>query len=396
MPSASDKMTAARCRLMTQEPWYGHMAMSIEWRESEMSWIDNEDQRTMGFRFVSDGTIQAFFNPDWVDTMSLERLFGAIEHSINHLVRLHTIRRSHRIEKAWDIATDMSVNGKREAPYIGYKPDNGGSIILPFDDMIFIPKDWPAGESAETYYEKLLEMCPEPEDEAAGGQFDQFDGSAVDDHMIWSQSEISEDEARQIVHDMVQEAAEKSRGNVPGHLEQVLEDLAKPIVRWRETLRQYLGTHVGNRRKTYSRANHRIRKFGFKGVSHHAASTVNVIVDTSGSIGKDELEQFFAEIEAISYRAKVFVLQWDAEFQGYDRYRRGDWKKITVKGRGGTDMAAPVDWLEENGGAGDVVVMLTDGYCNWPHQRNYPCLFVITTDTSGPDWGTEIRLKADH
>ena len=110
-------------------------------------------------------------------------------------------------------------------------------------------------------------------------------------------------------------------------------------------------------------------------------------------------EKFFAEIEMVTSRAKVHVLQWDHAFQGYSRYRRGDWKKIEVRGRGGTDMAAPVDWLEERRAVGDACIMLTDGICNWPSERKFPFIVVIAGDNKGygykdPPWGKVVRIEA--
>jgi predicted metal-dependent peptidase len=141
----------------------------------------------------------------------------------------------------------------------------------------------------------------------------------MDSHATWSQTDISEDEARQLVKDITDQATAKCQGNSPGHLTQVLKDLAKAVVHWRELLRQYIGNHVGNRRLTYSRRNRRQDTFGLPGISHHAAGRVCVIVDSSGSISDVELAQFFSEIEMISSRAKVHVLQWDYSFQGYGK-----------------------------------------------------------------------------
>ncbi len=137
------------------------------------------------------------------------------------------------------------------------------------------------------------------------------------------------------------------------------------------------------------------------GISHHAAATCTVIVDTSGSVGSKELEQFFGEIDSISSRAKVHVLQWDHAFQGYADYRRGDWKKFKVNGRGGTDMAQPVKWLMENGMISDVTVMLTDGYCNYvgAEEVQFPFITVITTPegtTDGPKYGHCVRMKVNE
>ena len=216
----------------------------------------------------------------------------------------------------------------------------------------------------------------------------------IGDHSIWKNSELSPDVIRQIIHDSTIQAIERSQGKVPGHLSELLKQLSQPVVSWRQVLRQYFGRHLGDRRKTYSRRDRRKDSFGLPGISRHAAARVSCIIDTSGSIGHEELEQFFAEIEAISYRARICILQWDHDFQGFtDRYRRGYWKKIEIKGRGGTDMVAPVEWLEKQGLVGDVCVMLTDGECSYANKKSFPMVTCITTQNgSEPDWGKVIRM----
>lgn len=411
----------ARCRLMTKEPFYGHMCMRIEWKESNR-------YDTLGIAVLGTGSIIGYFNPKWVLTVDIERLFGYIEHTINHLIRLHALRSNSRNKQAWNIACDMAVNGHKNSPFIGYKKVVDVTktvIILPDDDMIFTPDRWDAGKSAEYYYQKLLDENGngnndndndwEDDDpnshggigveggEGESGEGEDNDserysyggtsGSSVDSHDSWSESTAGYETARRAVNDAAVDSAQKSRGNVPGNLTEVLAELNKPIVVWSDILKRFLGKHVGGSRKTHSRANRRYNAFGVKGVSHRAAATVNIIVDTSGSISNEELKQFFGEIENISYRAKVHILQWDAAFVSYDSYRKGDWKKFKIGGRGGTDMAAPVDWLDENSPIANLTIMLTDGYCNWPDKRDYPMVFVITSDkVEKPDWGNSIFM----
>jgi predicted metal-dependent peptidase len=441
----SDKLMRARCRLMTREPWYGHIAMSMCWVPSQMPWLP-EYRRTMGVRIVNGGEIQCLYYPKFVESLTVKELFAVIQHEIEHIVRVHCVRVGGREPEAWNIAADMCVNGTKAHPRIGYHESTSNEIIVPLKgNIIWIPEDWPHDGTSEQFYDmlekrqkqqgKVCPNCRRPQkgggaggkgkgkqqgqeqgkgqgdgDQSQGdsgacpscGQSDDgsysyggVSGKAVDDHSVWNQSDVSQDEARQIVKDLVDQATSKCQGHAPGHLEDAIKDLAKPIVRWRELLRHYLGKHVGNRRKTFSRRDRRHDRFGMPGVSHHAAATCTVIADTSGSIGKRELEQFFGEIDSIASRAKVHVLQWDHAFQGYTDYRRGDWRKFKIHGRGGTDMAAPVQWLIDNKLIGDVTVMLTDGYCNWHKPCEFPMITVITTPegtTDGPGWGHEVRM----
>lgn len=216
-----------------------------------------------------------------------------------------------------------------------------------------------------------------------------------DDHSMWN-SPLSQEEARQIVEEIVKDAVAKARGNVPGHLAEAIEALGKPHVPWYHLLRRYLGRSVRGCRETWSRVKRRRDEFGVKGDSRHAVGKAVVIIDTSGSISDEDLKQFWGEIESMMSRVTVSVLQWDHQFQGWwPKYRKGDWKKIKVCGRGGTDMVAPIDWLIEQGQvpARGPVIMLTDGMCTYHEPCTFPFICVVTTkEGSVPNWGEVVRL----
>lgn len=461
---ASDKLMAARCRLMMKEPFYGHLAMGMTWHANDFAFEPVEEARTMGVRIVNGGEIQCIYYPPFVEKLSLEEIYAVVQHELEHILRCHCIRVGDRDPRAWNIAADMTVNGTRSNPRIGYKDGTGDSgVIIPMkNEIVWIPEDWEKDGASEEYYAKLMKnqqnVCPKcgkvkggggggkqkgkqqgqgqqpgqgnqpgqgqgkgnqpgqgqgqgqgsgqgqgnqpgqgggcGECDACGGEggdegeyrYDGVHGKPIDNHSVWQQTDVAEDEARQLIHDLVQQTIEKSQGHVPGHMQEILKHLGKPVVRWRELLRQYLGRHVGNKRKTFSRANRRYTAFGLPGVSHRAAATVNVIVDTSGSVSTNELQQFFAEIETIAYRSKIFVLLWDHAYQGFSSYRKGDWKKFKINGRGGTDMAAPVKWLMDEKRIADVQVMFTDGECNYAPKQNFPMITVISR---GKGYGQE-------
>ncbi len=393
--NVSDKLMKARCRLMTKEPWYGHVAMSMVWIPSEMS-QQPETQRTMGVRIVNGGEVQCVYYPPFVDNLTIEELYAVVQHEIEHIVRMHCIRVADRQPLVWNVAADMCVNGSKNNPRIGYHDHASNQVIVPLKDkIVWIPHDWPKDETTEYYYERLKNEAAEN-----GIDIDKLDnyGQLLDDHNIWRETDVSEDEARQIIKDIIDQAAEKTQGQVPNHLSSALAKLNKPIVKWRQLLQHYFGKHIGNKRLTYARRNRRRDHFGIPGISKHAAANVNVIVDTSGSISQSELEQFFTEIDSISSRAMTNILQWDSEFQGFKKYRRGDWRRFKINGRGGTDMAAPLLWLEKNRLIADVQVMLTDGFCNYleAEQVKYPVITVITqsqaTGSAVPDYGHIVKM----
>jgi len=342
------------------------------------------------------GRIECLWYPPFVGSRTIPQLYAAIQHEIEHLVRMHLARYSKKYNALlWNLAIDMCVNGLESNPRIGCL-DN--KLVMPISPeegkLIFIPATWKSDESAEYYY-SLIEKDPKFEWARKLAKKQSFYDGMVDDHSLWKKSDMSEDELRQLVKDITVQAIDRSQGRIPGHLAGLLERLNTPIISWRHMLRQYFGHHLGNRRKTYSRRDRRQDIFGLPGISHHAAAKVSVIVDTSGSISTEDLEQFFAEIEAIAYRASVCILQWDSKFQSFTaRYRRGKWKNIKIKGKGGTDMASPVNWLEKNGLVGDVCIMLTDGECNYAEKKPFPMITCVTTSRgSAPSWGKVIRME---
>lgn len=358
------------------------------------------------------GQIQGYWYPGFVESHSIEQLCAAVQHEIEHVLRLHCTRNTKHCTSVALIAADMCVNGTKASPRIGYK--DAQRLILPMTEdeglMVWVPDGWPDKETYEYYYERLVQSIP-PCPKCGGYRADDpHDGSQpcscpggglgrpFDDHSLWRKSDMNPEEVRQLVKEIARQAASRSQGLLPDHIPEILVRLADPIISWRQILRQYLGHHLGNRRVTYARRNRRRDEFGLPGISHHAAAECSVVIDTSGSIGPSDLEQFFAEIESVAYRTKVCVLQWDAAFQGFwPRYRRNDWKKIKIKGRGGTDMASPVEWLEKNRLIGQVCIMLTDGYANYTSKKPFPMITCITThDGSKPDWGTVIRMNKQN
>ena len=410
-----DKLMMARARLMVRAPFYGHLAMMIDWVKSNMEWAP-EWGRTMGVRVKSNRRIELIWNPDFVASQTMHELFGAIQHELEHIVHLHMVRRGGRDAHDWNIAADMTVNGTKTSPIIGYDEDSGVHTLPIGGNIIFRPGDNDWGNlTTEQLYKRVNEsidksrVCPTCNGTGKAGKDSQpcptCGGSGTltkwgrifDDHSSWNQTDVSADEARQIVKEIVREVIDKGHGNVPGHLIDAIDALVKAQVRWQDELKAFVGKYAHGRRSTWNRVNRRHDAFGIKGYSGHAVADGAIIMDTSGSIGKHEMAQFWGEIESMMSRLTFCVLQWDSGFQDFwPRYRRYDWKKIKIKGGGGTDMAAPIDWLIKNGKIPrkGPVVMMTDGHANFHEPCSFPYIALITEPTgSEPKWGRVIHLK---
>ncbi len=123
---------------------------------------------------------------------------------------------------------------------------------------------------------------------------------------------------------------------------------------------------------------------------------VVIAVDTSGSIGSKELEQFAGEINAIASAtqpASIRVIYCDAAVQGVDEFGPSEPIKLPPKCGGGTDFVPRFNWVEENGIEPRCLIYLTDLCCNsFPPAPDYPVLWVTDSRKTVP-FGETLRMR---
>jgi len=111
-------------------------------------------------------------------------------------------------------------------------------------------------------------------------------------------------------------------------------------------------------------------------------------IDTSGSIGEAELNQFAAEIRAVKEEGKpsaIHVVYFDSEVCHYDRFGRDDELQFAPHGGGGTAFSPVFEYLTEHDIEPVACVFLTDLCCNdFGDQPDYPVLWVSTHEGTAP------------
>jgi predicted metal-dependent peptidase len=428
MSSVSERLMKARCRLITVEPWYGTMASLMKWKR------DDVNTKTMGVRMISGGEVEAIYNQPFCETLSTEAMMAIVKHEIEHVVRMHIVRSgTDRTPITWNVAADAVVNGKERHPRVDdlpkgvvYMPDDVKEEITTEEMYDYLAKnqikinvgcpncggggggknqrdgdgdgdgDGQSGDGGGNSGGDGCPMCSGKDQQNSGKGNKQIKGNWTDDHGVWKSSTVSKDEARQVVKDMTDQATAKNCGNAPGHLQDAIKQLDKPIHNWKHEFRQIMGHKAGGKRKTFARRSRRHNHFGIPGHSSHASIPLLVWVDTSGSMSRKDLEMVFTEIEAMSQRFKVRVGQFDHGIQDEPRkYHRGDWKKIKILGRGGTCFHAPIEHMIENKNAGAVNIILTDGYAPFPAEPPFFVLWAIVNKDVEPPWGRTVRITKD-
>ena len=426
----SDPIKDATCWLLLKKPWYGTFVSMIRWRE-------NDQCPSMGVCIRRDGTVAGVWNAEFVKRLTRKELATVLMHEADHVIRLHTVRRLDRWPELWNVAADMVINGPKDNPHLviegechlpTFPPTEPGGkpiscVYNKFDpawttEEVFnaLKKEskicstcgavvWSPDGAGEKQGSKSQGQQKGGKKKGKGGQLNP-DGTCptcgskpsphgviVDDHGVWKEGTTPE-EARRVVASMVDQA-NKMAGTVPGHLAEAIKRLEEVKFNPASALREYLGKKAGGRRLCNSRPNRRTTIFGVSGHTSRALCDVTIIVDVSGSIGKQELAEFFGIIERFASRfRKMTLVQFDVGITSVKKYRRGDWHRIKAEGRGGTDLCLAMKQAEERGLVSDVNLVLTDGYLTWPDPKPYPILWALCSTTNvQPKWGKVINWK---
>jgi predicted metal-dependent peptidase len=194
----------------------------------------------------------------------------------------------------------------------------------------------------------------------------------------------------------------KTIGNVPGEIEETIKWLKKRRVKFRiigdnsifglfrEVERTYLAYNPLNRNKN---------GLVFPSYRPLGGFIVSVIVDTSGSMGSEELSYSLDLINGLIKQAETYLVEIDTTIQQVRKVGQVK-EEFTFKGRGGTSFA-DLERLNKLLPAREVkvCVLLTDGYVDeFPKQNPLPNAKWIGITTSripknSPSWITWFKVE---
>jgi predicted metal-dependent peptidase len=392
-----DIITKARGRLLVRAPFFGSIALGLEW-------VDKPAIRTM----ATDGRA-IWFHAAWCEALGVEKTMGVVAHEVLHVVNKHHLRRRDRDLRLWNVACDLVVNRILLV-------DN---YLLP-DTLLFDGDGRFAGLPAEVIYERLLEerqrpdkqkneepVCSAPDQGSAQAQ-DIGHGSPDQDGQKEGQGrkpaenwgEVRDltaedggkltDSARRRAEDDLDmrirqaAAAAKRAGRFGGALHEVVE-AALERVDWRDRLRTLFDGTMRSE-ASWTRPNRRFLPHGLylPGWRRAGAGRVAFVLDTSGSISARELSIYAANLLGIIEETgpeQVALIQCDTEVKQVAYLGPGESAgRIEVAGRGGTLFQPAFDWIAESGFAPNVVVYATDlGSADRPADPECPVIWLTPT-----------------
>ncbi len=158
---------------------------------------------------------------------------------------------------------------------------------------------------------------------------------------------------------------QKTTGQVPAGLKRTIDDLFSSKVRWNELLKETIHNGLGKTVvSTWTRPSRKMPGL-MPGIKRFTYPTVYCLVDTSASIGEEELGQFITEVYTIAKNTQVVVIPWDVntytEVKASNARQMVDKLKDMIKGGGGTVIAPALQKVLDLMKPTDIVVVLTDG-----------------------------------
>jgi len=365
----SKKIIRAKVQLQNENPFFAYLIMNLKLHEKD-------DISTIGV----DNFGNCYYNPKFIDTLTEEELKGVFAHEVLHLVLEHLSRGEKLNPQLFNISADLCVNDLLKEN--GFSLARGG-LISDYDHSFTFRKS--NGEeieitdinkkTAEQIYAELYDELDKDKDATNG-----IDSQRNDEHIFSDKDEngkaFTEEEIKEFQNKWKQAVSEASayarqKGNLSGGLTLLIDGLLNQKVNWKSLLYKYLTKTIPH---DYSYARPSKRSFStgvFMPIMKRENIEIVVSLDTSASIGKEELKEFLTEITGIAKSFNNLTMKLiicDYEIHEVYHIGNGDSEAIEnliIKGGGGTSHKPVYDYVKNELPNTRLLVNFTDGYTNF-------------------------------
>jgi hypothetical protein len=234
---------------------------------------------------------------------------------------------------------------------------------------------------------------------SGGGEY-QFDKHGFGDKLTMEQAK--EMDAR--VDRAIREGALLA-GRLGVDLPRQITELLEPVVDWKAELSEFVSAACkGKDEYTWRKFNRRqlANDMYLPSVENETIGEVIVAIDTSGSIGQEQINAFASELVSICEAVQpdaVRVLWWDTKVHGQqlftDNYQNIG-AMLKPQGGGGTRVSCVAEYLNKNKYKAECVLVFTDGYLEssvtW--DISAPTLWLVTENKNWvPPVGKVVHVK---
>lgn len=384
-----ESLAKASKDLCLKAPFYGLFLMSLNKIWNPHLKTNGQGTAGVGMKGIN---IELHIEPEfWFNLPAIHKL-GIINHELLHIAMFHlTDYENYHDKKILNYAMDIEINQMIDRSWL---PENG-CFLEKFPEL-----EMKKHMGTRYYYEKLMEAKDSGnavfqniiESLCNGGLNGEStitlpNGEVIDlvEH-DWSDIAKLDETTRKLVasqlgHVLINVADQvtKSRGVIPGEIKEILAKITHiepPKFDWKGYIRRF----VGNSTRTYLRSSRRkynIRLPDNPGNLIKQEKHMFVVIDTSASVVKDELREFFNELHHI-YRTgcEVTICQCDTQINDIRKFNPKE--DIEIHGRGGTDFQPPIDYYNENSHKYSCLIYFTDGECPAPENPPRNLLWVLS------------------
>lgn len=417
------KLVRARVQLLLNQPFFGSLCLRLKLLPGAVP--------TM----ATDGR-QILYDPGFVDALRPAELEAVLAHEVLHCALGHHCRRGQRDTQLWNQAADLAIN-----PILirnGFTLPAGALVDPAFNNL-----------SAEEIYVRLLQKTSNdpkmpaiqqpqrsgPGSAANGGQQEMQNtssgapnetaekegkdpeqtqkratsprpggfGEVLDATDDWgnpvSQAEKSHQQQEWSIAAEQAMRSAKACGHRAANLERPVNESRQSKQDWRTILRDFIAARIPSG-YLWSPPNRRYIASGLylPSVERSGLGPIVVAIDTSGSIGNEELEQFAGEISAICDETKpesIHVVYCDAAVQAWQEFQPSEPLHLEPRGGGGTDFRPVFEWVELQHIEPVCLIYLTDLCCySYPEAPDYPVLWVTSSRNTAP-FGETIQITLE-
>ncbi len=389
------KLTVARIKLEKENPFFSFLALHLKLKEVKV-----EECLTMGI--TSSG--KCVYNAEFVNKLTYEEAQGVLSHEILHVALEHLSSMPHvKFPEVANIAMDLVINdmlitNNLQLPKEGLLPTNhkyefkaDNTTITEIDR-----KSW-----REIY--SMLENKVKQDMKKSGFDVHNFDkpgygevgkdksalaGKLSDEEKSWSQ----------ILSDAYTYG--KMQGKAPAGLDRFIDELCYPKINWRQMLQKFIIKELPYD-FSYMRPSRRALASGiYLPACVKENLEIVVAVDTSGSIGKEELIEYTSEVFGVikAYEnVRMTLVCCDARVTTTKEITLiEDIKEINFRGGGGTDFKPVFEWMKKEKPNAKVLIFFTDGYGDFPEEvPNLKMLWCVSEgglDLDKIPFGEAVRL----
>jgi predicted metal-dependent peptidase len=428
--SVEQKLTRARAQLLLNQPFFGSLCLRLKLSPGPVPTMATDGRRIL-------------YNPAFVESLNSAEIEGTLAHEVMHVALAHHCRRGDRQRKTWNEAADYAVNPiligngftlpagvlldpsfdnlSAEEIYarLMHRPSNGGNSAPPSTPAAntsggsgqqpgssspSTPGSQASGpDSSHSGQQPSQENNGTPEesplcDDRPGGFGEVLDATDEDGNPASPAEKSRQEHEWAIAADQALRSA-RMCGREPGNVDRPLEECRQSRQDWRAILRDFVAaTMPSDYRWTPPNRRHISRGLYLPSVDRTGLGRIVIAVDTSGSIGTQELEQFAGEISAIAEEAKpeaIHVVYCDAVVQHVQEFGPSEPIQLEPQGGGGTDFRPVFDWVAQNGVTPVCLIYLTDLCCySYPDSPAYPVLWVTNSRRTAP-LGETVRIEID-